>query len=82
MTAPQDRAVMPERVRRCTTHFNACDCREWRMAQRVDDLERALVHIQGACGAPDAAQACRNIIALARIALGRENYPQAPVDKK
>ncbi len=36
----------PERIKRCTTHFHACDCREWRFAQ----MERALKMIHVWCG--------------------------------
>lgn len=31
-------AKIPQRVRRCTTHHHACDCREWRYEQ----MEQAL----------------------------------------
>ena len=35
---------MPERVRRCTTHHHACDCREYEFEQakvRIEALEKA-----------------------------------------
>ena len=36
---------MPERVRRCTTHHHACDCREYEFEQakvRIEALEKLL----------------------------------------
>ena len=39
---------MPERVRRCTTHHHACDCREYEFEQakaRIEALKAAIGNI-------------------------------------
>ena len=43
MTTKQERVVMTQRVNRCTTHYPACDCREYKaaiMKQALEDIMR------------------------------------------
>lgn len=66
---------IPERVRRCTTHHHACDCREYEFEQakaRIEALEDALHAILGEEVGFDETESLAKIFILARQALEGE----------